>query len=212
MTNLKNVSFSILFVLISLLSVESHAEPTNFSYTTLGVGIGKETLNTSLCLAGECYKEFGTGSINGSIQFADDLLILSFASSSASNSGPSTKWTSSVGSISLRLVKNIGSQLDIHLGVGSLSGRSDFCQGSTCTRYEDNGIAYGAGANIWIDSNKKFAGKFVVISSKYSKSTKSSTSTAVGLSYYLTQNHEIGLALSNNEDSSSRSIDYNYHF
>ena len=78
MTNLKNVSFSILFVLISLLSVESHAEPTNFSYTTLGVGIGKETLNTSLCLAGECYKEFGTGSINGSIQFADDLLILIF--------------------------------------------------------------------------------------------------------------------------------------
>lgn len=197
---------------ISTLSTSVYADATNFSYTTLSVGVGKVSYKDPLYIAGERYTELGGAGLSGSYQFADDWLVVSLGAQSVANSGPTTKLTSSAGYLELDVVKAIGSRADIYAGVASLSATTEACLGSICVKADDTGTEYTAGLNVWFDDAKKVAGHVAVSSSKYSKDTKTYTNTGLGLSFYFTKNHAVSFDYASNDSASAASLSYAYHF
>lgn len=212
MKNLKGLLLAVLAFAGVVLSTPSFAEKTNFSYSTLGIELGKVTYKTPICIGSSCLSELNGVSIGGSYQFADDLLVVSL--SGTSMSGSASTWSAEVGggALALSIVKAVGNKIDITAGIASLSSQVDVCSGSICISESDTGTAYGGGLRIWIDDSKKLAGEISIESSKYSKSTSSTTSTSLGLGYYVTEKDEIKGTYGTNSDASSVSIGYTHHF
>lgn len=188
------------------------SETTNFTYSKISAGVGKGTYDTPVCIAGECYTDMALVGLSGSFQFANDMLVAHIGSQVASNSGETTKLSSSVGYIGLGVVMAVGDQVDIKAVLSSLSGKAEACLNSICSTYDDTGIEYGVGVSAWFDQARKFAGHLNMASSKYSKDTKSYASTGVGFSFYPNKHHEIRAGYSSGDSSSSVMGGYAYHF
>ena len=204
---------SVMYVFFgSLLSFSVLAAPTNFSYTSVGVGLGKQSLKDSIIFAGEIYDEFGLFGIGGSYQFADDLLFVEMTSQAASNSGPNTELTSSVVSFGLGIVQAINNSIDVNASINSLSAKVEGCAGALCIKDDDTGTAFGLGLDAWFNDAKTIAGHLSFTSVKYSNDPDSTTSTGLGLSTYINNNHELGLYFSSSDSSSSSALTYDYHF
>ena len=194
------------------ISTASFAEKTNFSYSTLSIALGKVTYKKPICAGGQCLSDLSGASIGGSYQFANDLLVVSLSSTAVSGSTSAWEVKSSVGELGLSIVKAVSDKIDITAGIASLSGRVEACSGGICVSSTDTGTAYGGGLRVWIDDSKKLAGKISIESSKYSQSTSSTTTTSLGLGYYVTEKDEIYGGYGTNSDASAISIGYAHHF
>lgn len=211
MKNLKGLLLAVMSLASVVLSTPSFAEKTNFSYSTLSIELGKVTYKTPICAGGQCLSDLSGASIGGSYQFADDLLIVSLSGTSVSSSGPVWSVKDGGGAFALSIVKAIGDKIDITAGIASLSSQLDICA-TICMSVTDTGTGYGGGLQIWIDDSKKLAGKISIESSKFSKSTSSTTTTSLGLGYYVTEKDEIYGGYDTNSDASAISIGYAHHF
>ena len=80
MKNSKGLLLVVLALAGGVLSTPSFAEKTNFSYSTLGIELGRVTYKTPICAGGQCLSDLGGAAIGGSLQFADDLLVVSLTS------------------------------------------------------------------------------------------------------------------------------------
>jgi hypothetical protein len=194
------------------------ADPTNFNYTQLGLGLGRLNIPDT-CINGECYTGLGTARIEGSIQFADDWLVARLESAAANNTGSRSSIKENVGGLGLSLVHALGNQVDIQVGVDSLSSNVQICyaaSSSNCASADDTGHDYYALVNAWIDGGRHVAVSGGIGSTSYSKSTSSSTSTQIGASYYPIPNHQFGFGYSNSTSNGSSTtefdLDYFYHF
>lgn len=193
------------------LSTASFAEKTNFSHSRLSVDIGSVTYKTPPCVVGYCMDTAGAASLGGAIQFADDLLVASFSSTALSYSNPAWSYKQSAVSFSLGIVKAIGDKVDASAGVASLSARGELC-GVLCLITDDTGMSYGAGLTIGLNDPKTLVGRISISSTKYSKATKSTETTGLGLGYYVTKNSELNVSYGTNDTASSTTIGYAYHF
>lgn len=117
-------------------------------------------------------------------------MVVSLSGSSLNGSGSAWSVKEGGGAFALSIVKAIGDKIDITAGIASLSSQVDVCAG-TCISVTDTGTGFGGGLQIWIDDSKKLAGKLSIESGKYSKSTSSTTTTTLGLGYYVTGKDEI---------------------
>ena len=196
----------------SVLSCSVLAAPTNFSYSSIGIAFGKQTLDDPIVFFGERYEEMGIGGIGLSVQFADDVLFLETGSQAASNEGPNTSLTSSVAFIGLGAVQAVSDSVDVYGKLDLLSGTSEACLGAICAKDDDTGSAFGLGLKAWFDDARTIAGRLSYSSSKYSKDTKRSSSTSFGLSAYVSEKHELGFGFSNGESSRVTSFSYDYYF
>lgn len=193
-------------------SMASFAEKTNFLYTTLSIELGRGTLDEPICLGGQCLSSLGVVGIGGSYQFADDLLVISLTSVAVSGSTSAWEVTSGVGAFGLGIVKAISDKIDIGVKIASLSSRSKVCVPGICISDTDTGTGFSGGLQFWLDDIKKLAGNVSIASSKFSKSTDSTTSINLGLGYYVTEQSEIYGAYGNSKDASSFAIGYVHHF
>lgn len=190
----------------------AHAEATNFSYSTVSAGLGAETLDTPICIVGECYSNMALAGLSGSYQFAHDLLVVEIGSQAAANSGAATELTSGVGYFGLGVVTAVGQQIDIRAGWASLTANVEVCINGNCVQADDTGMAYMAGISAWFDHARKFAGHLSLSSTKYAKDDKSYTSTVGGLSFYPNKHHEIRAEYCSGDSSSATMVGYAYHF
>lgn len=114
------------------------------------------------------------------------------------------------------IVKAVGNKIDVGAEVSSLSSQVDVCSGGICASFSDTGTGYGGFLQVWMDEAKKLAGGISISSHKYSKDTSSTTSTDIGVGYYVTEKDEIYGSYGNSSDSSggstSLSIGYSHHF
>jgi len=211
MGNTKWLLLAVLAIASITLSTTSFAEKTNFSHTGLSIDIGSGAYKSPPCAAGYCMSTVGLASLSGSIQFADDLLVASFGSTGVSYSNPVWTYRESDVSLGLGIVKALGDRVDVNAVVASLSAKSEVC-GVLCIITDDTGIGYGAGLTIGLNDLKTFVGRISISSSKYSKATKSTETTGLGLGYYATKNSEIGISYGTNDAASSTTIGYAYHF
>ncbi len=207
-----------MFLLMLLLPINSAiADPTNFNYTQLGFGLGRLNIPDT-CIYADCYTGLGTTRIAGGIQFADDLLVVNLQSAVAKNTSQFSSIQENVGALGLSIVHSLGNQVDIEFGINALSSKVELCNtnASLCSTTDDTGHDYFVALYTWIDDGKHFSLGGMVGSGSYSKSTSSSTTTGIGLSFYPTQNHEIALvsqnSTSNGYSTNSIEIQYFYHF
>lgn len=150
-------------------------------------------------------------SLGGSFQFADDSLVASLSSTGVSYSNPVWSYKESDTSLGLAYVKALGDKVDVSAGVASLSARGELC-GVLCLITDDTGISYGAGLTIGLNDPKTLVGRISISSTKYSKATKSTETTGLGLGYYVTKNSELNVGYGTNDVASSTTIGYAYHF
>jgi hypothetical protein len=214
--NFKGIVMKKSLVSVLLLSVfvatPALAEKTNFSHSTFSVSAGTATPKTPSCYGGYCANTYAAFSIGGSIQFADDLLVLSLASTGLAYSSPAWNVTGGQGAFGLSVVKALGDKVDITAGVTSLSIKTDVClSGYACQSSTDTGTGYGAGLTVGLNETKTLVGYISMTSSKYSKSTSTNT-TGFGLGYYVTPNSEFSFGYASNDASSANSLAYTYHF
>ena len=212
MKNLNRLLLAILTLASALLSTTAFAEKTNFSYSTLLIELGKVTYKTPICAGGQCLSDLSGASIGGSYQFADDLLVISLSGTSVNGSGSVWSVKESDGDLSLAIVKAVGDKIDVDAWVSSLSSQVDACSGGICVSDSDTGTGFGGGLQFWIEDSKKLEGKISIESDKYSKSTSSTTTTSLGLGYYVTGKDEIYGGYDTNSDASAISIGYAHHF
>lgn len=195
-----------------VLSSGVHAEATNFSYSTVSVGLGAETFDKPICIVGECYSNMALAGLSGSYQLANDWLVVQIGSQAAANSGAATELTSGVGYFGLGVVTAVGKQIDIRAGWTSLTAKVEVCINGNCVQSDDTGMAYMAGISAWFDQARKFAGHLSLSSTRYSKDNKSYTSTVGGLSFYPNKHHEIRAEYYSGDSSSATMVGYAYHF
>ena len=170
MKNSKGLLLVVLALAGIVLSTPTFAEKTNFSYSTLGIELGRVTYKTPLCAGGQCLSDLSGAAIGGSLQFADDLLVVSLSSTAVSGSTSAWEVQSGVVALGLSIVKAVNDKIDITAGIASLSGRDEVCSGGFCVSSTDTGTSFGGGLQIWIDDAKKLAGNISIASSKYSES------------------------------------------
>lgn len=211
MKNIKWLLSAALALASITVSTASFAEKTNFSYTTLSINSGTATYKTPSCALGYCMGTVGGASLGGTIQFADDLLVASFSSSAVSYSNPAWSYKESDVSLGLGIVKAIGDKVDVNAGIASLSATA-VCSGVICGTTDDTGMSYGAGLTIGLNDPKTLVGRISISSTKYSKATKSTETTGLGLGYYVTKNSELNVSYGTNDVASSTTIGYAYHF
>lgn len=205
---------SLAFAALTLLgSTVAQADPSNFSYTTLSVGLGKEHLKDPVCIIpSECHNDLGLINLGGAYQFADDWLVVSLDIQGTGSSKPNTTLSGGASNLGLSVVKAIGEHIDVLAKVSALSYTNESCWGSLCTKVDDTGNMFTAGINAWFDSGKSFAGYLRANSIKYSKSSQSITQTEFGASYYFNRSHELGLNFGVTDNDTQSSLRYAYHF
>ncbi len=212
MNNIKSI-FTVLVAFVGFtLSNVAVAEKTNFSYTSIGADIGSVTYKTPICGGGQCLSSFTAVSLDGSVQFADDLLVVFLSGSGIAGSG--NVWTMSGGNsaIGLGIVKAIGDKVDIQARIASLSSRVEFCVGNTCATATDTGSGFGGGLNFWLDDTKNLSGNISYQSSKYSLDTKSTETLGVGLGYYFSAQNEFYGQYGSNDYASTFAVGFTHHF
>lgn len=208
---------ALLVVVSALHALSAHAaEPTNFNYTTLSVGLGKTKIEPASCVLTDCYTDLGAAQFGGSYQFADGLLVVSLNASGAGKSTQNTSLAMGSSALGLNLVKAIASKVDVTVGIASLSAHAEACVGSLCSKTTDTGTGFNAGIQAWFDDARSFAGSLMLTSAKLSNNTSNTTGSTLGLGYYITKNHQIGLAFGHTDSGASKSsssmLTYTYHF
>ncbi|MFM2409088.1 MAG: hypothetical protein RL358_1830 [Pseudomonadota bacterium] len=201
----------VLMTLLAAMSSSAFAEKTNFSHSMLAAELGAVSYATPICIGGQCLSSLGTASLAGSLQFADDLLVVALSGSGVGGSTPT--WTVSGGNsaLSISVVKAIGENVDVQAGIASLSTRVDLC-GRFCISQTDTGSAIGGGLDIWLDDAKKFASKISFTSHKYSMDLSRTNTIGFGLGYYVNSQNEIYGRYESNSLASSVSAGYAHHF
>ena len=209
----------ILFTAILLcITTFANASETNFSYSTLGVSAGSTNISPTICSGSTCFSNFANLGLSGSYQFNGDVnwLVLSLGSGASKASSNGIDLTASVGSVGINFVKAITNTVDVGGGIASLSSTVKACSSSICASVDDTGVGYFVGANIWLSDAKNLAASIQIDSSKYSKSTSSSSGYGLSLSYYVTKNNALSVyySSSSNSGTTATSVDvgYAYHF
>lgn len=205
---------------VSLLSMEAHAEKTNFEYTTISPSVMRLQYADPVCIStgggsSVCYSGLGGVGFGGSYQFLDGLLVVSGSVAGFGGSGYGTTLSAGASSVGLNIVKAIGSNADVTLGIASLGSAAEACNGSSCTKGTASGIGYMAGVKSWIGEARRFSLGLSVSSSQLANSngtSSSTTSTSLDGGFYFNRNHELSLGYASNSQASLFGVSYIYHF
>ena len=114
-------------IALVLFSLQSIAFASNFSYTYLGIDIGKAIIDEKISLDGYLYEEMGSASINGSYQI-NNTAVLSVETSILANEGGHTEITYSNVEFILSYPITIGERFDIVPFIGSRDDEIEFCR------------------------------------------------------------------------------------
>lgn len=184
--------------------VGSHS---NFSYTQLGIDIGKATPDQDIVFYGERYEEFGAASLSGSYQL-DNNLAVEIGAAAIANNGPRTEITNSSLAVNLLVPIPVGSRLDIvpHFGFGKF--KSEFCIDNDCRSQDDSAALYGIGLRAWVLPNA------FELNGGVSDSTleDSETSVAIGAALWASKNHRFALDYEGSSSISVVTIGYSYNW
>jgi len=121
---------------------------SNFSYTNIGIGIGKLTPKDNIVFLGEVYEEFAAVDLYGGYQFHDNVAVR-FSSEGFGNSGPNTEISVSYGQLGFVFPYAVSEWLDVVPSLGLLRANVELCAGGLCVKDDDSGMAYGLALRAW---------------------------------------------------------------
>lgn len=180
---------------------------SNFSYSTLGIQLGKVTPEEEIVFLGEVYEEFGAAGINGTFQVADNFVI-GAGSSAFSNEGNRTEITSSSVSLDLYVPVPIGDRVDLIPRVGYVSSEIEFCADGLCATEDDTAMSYGLATRIWAVPGS------LEISASFSDSNAddSESVTSIGAALWAAEHHRFSLSYGASDSFDTVLLGYSYNW
>lgn len=180
---------------------------SNFSYSTLGIQLGKVTPEQEIVFLGEVYEDFGAASINGSVQLADNFAI-GGASSAFSNEGNRTEITSSAINLNLYFPVPLGDRVDLVPRVGYVSAEVEACADGFCATEDDSAMSYGLATRIWASPGKLELN----IGVSGSNMEDSEATTALGAALWANEHHRFALNYETSDSFDSVLLGYSYNW
>jgi hypothetical protein len=199
--------FKKICIILFLLSFQPVVFAGNFSYTYLGVDIGKATLDEEFIFDGYLYDELGYASIHGSYQF-NDYVVLSIESSSMGNEGGDTEITYSYAEFILSSPIVIGENVDIVPFIGSGYYEVEACISNICGKNDESSVEYGIKLRVWLVPNS------VELNVKYldADSDEFESELGFGVAYMINKNNRINVNHRTDDSISLISIGYRYNW
>lgn len=211
---MKSLIVSFFAVFVSLIAVPALASngsgfgsESNFSYSRLGVELGKATLDEDLDFFGERYEDFGVGVLTGSYQ-VDDNLAIGVGITALTNDGPRTEITNSSLTIALQVPVPIGERVDIVPQFGFGRFETELCYDNICATDDDSAALFGLAIRAWAvpDVLELSAGVFD------STLEESEASVALGLGLWAAEHHRFGLNYEDSDSLSVVTVGYSYNW
>ncbi|MDI9244667.1 hypothetical protein [Marinobacter sp. CHS3-4] len=180
---------------------------SNFTYSSLGIQLGKVTPEQELVFLGEVYEEFGAAAITGTVQLANNFAI-GGSSAAYANSGNRTEITNSSLSLNLFFPIPIADRVDLVPRVGFVRVETEFCADGICASEDDSVVAYGLASRIWVAPDKLEVNVgFSDVNEEDSEST-----IALGGAIWATENHRFALDYETSDSVDAVFVGYSYNW
>jgi hypothetical protein len=137
--------------LVLLASASAHA--TNFSYTNLGVEVGRLSFDEQIDFEGEIYRGLTYMNISGSYQFTENF-ALGFTNTAASNRGRTTDVTEYGFMVVGYFPFAVSPAMDIIPFVGYAWQEAEACHFNLCSVADDSDLVYGVNLRTWVVPNQ----------------------------------------------------------
>lgn len=186
---------------------ETDTGKSNFSYSTLGIQLGKVTLEEDLIFFGEVYEEFGAAAISGSVQLADNFAI-GAGSSAFSNEGNRTEISSSSVNVSLFFPVPLGERVDLVPQVGYVGSEIEFCVDGLCRSDDDSAMSYGLATRIWAVPGTLELNLGVLDTN----ADDSEATTALGAAIWANENHRFAVDYATTDSVDTVLLGYRYNW
>lgn len=180
---------------------------SNFSYSTLGIQLGKVTPEEELVFFGEVYEEFGAAAISGSVQLADNFAI-GAGSSAFSNEGNRTEISSSSINVSLFFPVPLGERVDLVPQVGYVSSEIELCVDGLCSSDDDSAMSYGLATRIWAVPGTLELNLGVLDTN----ADNSEATTSLGAALWANENHRFALDYATADSVDTVLLGYRYNW
>ena len=193
--------------LFLFLSFSNFVYAGNFSYTYLGIDIGKATLDEEIFFNGYLYEELGYASFQGSYQFNENI-VLSVESSSMSNKGGNTELSYSNLEFIASFPFSLGENTDIVPFIGARNDEVEACISIICATEDESFIEYGAKLRVWLVLNK------IELNIKYLNANSDGFDPEFGFggAFMISENHRININHRVEDSASLTSLGYRYNW
>jgi len=197
---MKRLAYSVL-VLGLLQTTVAQAQSPSFSYTNLGFVYGSTDFDN---LA----DDFRTMAISGSFELSDRVFLHGQYSTFDKNDVFGADFDSSLTYLGAGFVMPMGSGMDLFASLDYVITEAEGCTSSVCRKEDDNGISVGFGTNYWAIPNQLD----VTFDLNYVTFDKSDDATAygIGMGYWFTKEHRVGMAYRKADSSDSMLVNYRY--
>lgn len=180
---------------------------SNFSYSTLGIQLGKVTPDEEIVFLNEVYEDFGAAALNGSFQVAGNFAIGAGASAFA-NEGNRTEITSSSVNLDLYVPVPLGDRVDLIPRIGYVSSEIELCADGLCATEDDSAMSYGLAARIWaVPGALEISGGFSDTNEEESESV-----TSIGAALWAGEHHRFALNYDASDSFDAVLLGYSYNW
>ncbi|WP_298450475.1 hypothetical protein [uncultured Marinobacter sp.] len=180
---------------------------SNFAYSSIGVSLGKATLDDSIILGGEVYEDLGLFAFGGSLQVLDNLVLLAGVDAIA-NDGRNSEVSQTSVSFGLSVPIPLGDRVDLVPSLGFSRAEFEICEYNYCVSDDDSFAVYGVGIRAWVVPSQ-----FEISAGVASSNQEDSDSVvSLGAHGWLKEHHRIGLDYQDTDGISLLSLGYRYVF
>ena len=179
----------------------------NFSYTYLGINIGKVSLDEDIVFVNNIYKELAYVSLIGSYQIKDNI-VLSVVSSGMGNEGNNTELTYSFAECIVSIPISISEITDIVPFVGSRTDEVKACISNICSLDDESSMEYGAKLRTWV------VPKSIELNLSFLDANSDGFDSEIGVggAFMINENNRISIDYRDDDFTSLVSIGYRYNW
>lgn len=180
---------------------------SNFTYSRIGIDLGKATPEEDIIFFGERYEDFGAASLSGYYQVGDNL-ALGVGLSAIANDGPRTEISTTSLTITAQVPIPVGEQVDIVPQVGFGRFETEFCVDGFCQAEDDSAAVYSLGIRAWAIPD------VLEFNAGYFDSTldDSESSVALGVALWAAEHHRFGLTYEDADSLTLVTVGYSYNW
>lgn len=201
------VALTIATVPVAAQDLNTALGKSNFSYSTLGIQLGKVTLDEEIVFLNEVYEDFGAAAINGSFQVADNFAIGAGASA-FTNEGSRTEITNSSVNLDLYIPVPLGDRVDLIPRIGYVSSEIELCADGVCVKEDDSAMSYGLATRIWaVPGTLEIIGGFSDTNADGSESV-----IAIGAALWGGEHHRFALNYDTGDSFDAVLLGYSYNW
>lgn len=186
---------------------KANSHTSNFYYNTIGIDLGRVTLDDKLVIEDEVYDGFGSATLEGGVQLADNLALYALGDY-FTNDGSRTEATYTALEAGIKFPIPIGDRFDIIPSLGYQNAEIEVCIDGTCASEDESILVYGAGARFWvIPDQMEFS-----IGYKDSSDSDYDHEISVGIFGWIEKHHRLGIEYMTEKELSRATLGYRYVF